>query len=86
MSADALNAEHARLEKMQQQQVKNDDAVEANKDWLTMDKIMQEEHEHEDDPEHFVMNDKELGYHKVLKQQQKEKREKEDDIRHHAWE
>ena len=51
-----------------------------------MDKIMQEEHEHEDDPEHFVMNDKELVYQKVLKQQQKDQQEKEDDIRHHAWE
>ena len=84
MSADGLQAEHARLQKKMEQQVQKDDA-EAN-DWPSMDKIMQEEHEHEDDPEHFVMNAQELEHQKVLKQQQKDKQAKEDDIRHHAWE
>ena len=77
MSADGLKAEHDRLQKM---------GGSDTKDWPSMEKIMEEEHEHEDDPEHFVMNDQELDYQKVLKRQQKAQQDKEDDIRHHAWE
>lgn len=89
MSADGLKAEHDRLQKMKMKmegQVEKDNTEDDDADWPSVDQILREEHAHEDDPEHFVMNERELEHQKVLKKQQKDARDKDDDIRHHAWE